>query len=210
MIAQHSYAARSTIFSGFDRTRLGFAADLRRDPTFFHGVVGKPVELREALSVLHSVVVSDLKYRPRDRFAFQAWLEEQDRKFLSSLGLKNEKVRARLQEIEERLGVLGRQRDVRLKDFYESRKDYFEWAYTQLFELSYIYDPVVAVHPDEISFEAFSRDESTYARLAAKYGCFSKIDEFECGTTNIDFSAALSKELDKMRTYRKTEFGVDP
>jgi hypothetical protein len=69
---------------------------------------------------------------------------------------------------------------------------------------------VVTVHPDELSFEAFSRDESSYARVAIRYDLFSRIDAFECGTTNVDFSQALNRQFARMRSYRDTRLDVDP
>jgi len=78
------------------------------------------------------------------------------------------------------------------------------------YELFYLLDPVITVHPDEVAFEAFSRDESTYARLAAKHELFDQVDEFQCGTINIDFSARLHGELERMRSYRRTRFDIDP
>ena len=41
-----------------------------------------------------------------------------------------------------------------------------------------------------------SKDESSYARVGVRYDLFERIDAFECGTTNIDFSAKLAGELD--------------
>ena len=89
-----------------------------------------------------------------------------------------------------------------------ARHDYFEWVYTHQYELNYLFDPVITVHPDEVFFEAFSRDESSYARLAAKYDLFEKIDEFECGTTNIDFSAKLHGELNNVNLFPDGTFGL--
>ena len=66
------------------------------------------------------------------------------------------------------------------------------------------------IPPDEVAFEAFSRDESTYARLAAKHELFDRIDEFQCGTTNVDFSTRLHGELERMRSYRSTRFDIAP
>ena len=87
---------------------------------------------------------------------------------------------------------------------------YIDHVYKNQYELSLILDPVVTVHPDEVAFEAFSRDESTCARLAAKYELFERVDEFQCGTTNVDFSTRLHGELERMRTYRRTRFDIDP
>ncbi|MEO1172636.1 MAG: SWIM zinc finger family protein, partial [Myxococcota bacterium] len=45
-------------------------------------------------------------------------------------------------------------------------------------------------------------------RVAAKYDCFSGIDGFECGTTNIDFSDRLHGEFSRLRSYRSTRLDV--
>ena len=73
-----------------------------------------------------------------------------------------------------------------------------------------LFDPVITVHPDEVFFECFSHDESSYGRLGAGYEVFEDIGEFACGTTNIDYSAALYDEFQKIRTYKETRFEIDP
>ena len=78
MIVQSRYQGRSAILNGLNQARVGFATNLLREPAFFRGELKDPLTLREALASLHAVVVSDFKYRPRDRLAFMAWLEEQD------------------------------------------------------------------------------------------------------------------------------------
>lgn len=210
MILTHSYQGRSGISSALGGGQVSFATNTLREPTYFHGVLGRPLLFREALAALYEVVVSDFKYRPRDRLAFKAWLEEQDRQFLANLSVKSEAARQRSDLLHARLGELDQARHQQLAPFYQARQAYFEYVYEHEYETSYLFDPVVTVHPDELSFEAFSRDESSYARLAAKYELFEKVDAFECGTTNIDFSVRLHDELDRMRTYRRTRFDVAP
>lgn len=210
MIAAFRYSGRSGIVNGLDRARVALATNTLREATYFRGTLGHPVTFREALAALYDVVVSDFKYRPRNRLEFQAWLEAQDRAFLASLGLKNQAIRERIQALEARLGELDRARLERLKPFHRARMEYIEYVYTNEYEKYLVLDPVITVHPDEVAFEAFSRDESTYARLAAHYELFDKIDEFQCGTTNIDFSIRLHGELERMRSYRRTRFDIDP
>ncbi|MCI0458036.1 MAG: SWIM zinc finger domain-containing protein [Gemmataceae bacterium] len=210
MIVQMRYAGRSAIVNGLRDARVVFATNRLREPTYFRGDLTQPVLFREGLAALYRVVVSDYKYRPRDRLEFRAWLEEQDRKFLESLGVKSKKAQQRLAELDNRLHELNAARTERLREFYRSRTDYFNFVYENEYERAYLFDPVVTVHPDEVSFEAFSRDESTYARLAGKYDLFANIKEFQCGTTNIDFSARLNNEMERMRTYRQTRFDVEP
>src|SRR5712691_3510960 len=209
MIVQSRYQGRSAILNGLNQARLGFATNVLREPAFFIGELKNPLLLREALAALYSVVVSDFKYRPRDRLAFNAWLEEQDRRFLANLGMKSVKAAARIKELDERRRQLDAVRNERLKPFHAARLKFFEYLYENEYDLTFLLDPVITVHPDEISFEAFSRDESTYARLAARFDLFGKVDEFACGTTNIDFSANLHNELERMRTYRQTRFAID-
>src|SRR5205085_12052472 len=84
VIVQSRYQGRSAILNGLNQARLGFATNVLLEPAFFIGELKNAVLLREALAALYSVVVSDFKYRPRDRLAFMAWLEEQDRQFLAN------------------------------------------------------------------------------------------------------------------------------
>lgn len=210
MMVQFKYAGSSAIVSGLRDSRVAFATNQLREATFFEGELARPLVFREALGALYDVVVSDYKYRPKDRLAFKAWLDEQDRKFLDSLMKSKPEVDQRIEAIEARLGELNIARDSVKKPFFSARHDFFEHLYENQYELDYIFDPVITVHPDELSFEAFSKDESSYGRLAAKYDLFGRIDSFECGTTNIDFGLGLHDQLDRMRSYRQTRFTIDP
>lgn len=210
MIFDFKYEGKSAIVQGLDAAKMGFASNTARSGAYFKGVLGRPHLFREALGALFSVVTSDFKYHPRDRAAFRAWMDEQDRRFVERLRAKGETSRARMEELEARLSVLDAEREVRYKPFYEARKRYFDHVWQNQWELNYLFDPVVTVHPDELFFEAFSKDESSYARVGVRYDLFSEVEAFECGTTNIDFSARLAGELDRVRSYRRTEFAVAP
>jgi len=69
-------------------------------------------------------------------------------------------------------------------------------------------DPVITVHPDQLFFEAFSNDESVYARLSAPFEAFEPEGEPSFGTTNIDFTWGLRDALQSLRTSRRTSFTV--
>jgi hypothetical protein len=210
MIFESRYSGRSGMVSGLREGHLGFATNGLREATFFEGTLAQPLLFREAMAALYHVVVSDYKYRPRDRSEFQAWLAKQDEQFLLSLAAKGSQTRQELERLEGRLAELNDARSLRLAPFHRARRSYFDYIYQNQFELSLLLDPVITVHPDEISFEAFSRDESSYARLAAKRDIFSDVGAYTCGTTNIDFSLRLHDEMEHLRTYRQTRFTVDP
>ncbi len=209
MIVPMRYAGRSGVANGLRATQVGLATNTLRDAAFFSGTLSQPLLVREGMAALHSVVVSDLKWRPRDRLAFRAWLEEQDKRFLSTLNVRSESVRARITELEGQRDALDAKRMKRLAPFYKARAEYFEWVCSHRWELQYLFDPVVSVQPDEVAFEAFSRDESSYARLALRRDLFEDVGDEALGTTNIDFSAALHHEMERVRSYRATRFSVD-
>ena len=210
MKLSYRYRGRSGVLNGLSQAHVAFATNELRETTYFKGTLGSPLVLREGLAALYDVVVSDFRYHPKDRTAFLAWLEDQDRRFLARLGADAEGSIAKLETLEARRDELERARLERMKPFFAARRQYFDWAYENQYELALVLDPVITVHPDEMSFEAFSRDESSYARLAVRYDVFSKVDAYECGTTNIDFSAKLHDQFDRMRSYRETRFDVDP
>jgi hypothetical protein len=87
---------------------------------------------------------------------------------------------------------------------------YFDYLYQKDRDAWFVLDPVITVHPDEVFFECFSQDESSYGRLGASYEVFKNVGDFACGTTNVDYSAALYDEFQKIRTYKSTIFEVDP
>lgn len=205
MKAEFRYQGRTGAIQTPGATRLGMATNLLREAAFFRGTLGDPRALREALATLYAVVVSDYKYRPKDRPAFFAWLAEQDRKFLASLGHDPEAI----SQANERLRELDERRNTRLRAFHQARERYIDYVYTNTFERWMLLDPVISIHPDQLQFEAFSKDESTYAAVSVDLNAFQRVHEFECGTTNVDFSTRLHHEFDRMRSYRQTHFEVN-
>jgi hypothetical protein len=71
-----------------------------------------------------------------------------------------------------------------------------------------ILDPVITVHHDQLFFEAFSNDQSSYVRLSAPLDAFEPEGEVRYGTTNIDFTAQLRDALTQLRSSRRTIFTV--
>ncbi len=210
MELHYRYTGTSGVVNGLRSSEMAFATNTLREAVFFDGLVSHPLLLREALAALYQVVVSDLKYRPRDREDFRRWLAEQDRKFLAGLGARTMAAREELAALSARLAELDESRRGRLEPFDRARRAFFDYFVQDEYDLAELLDPVITVHPDEISFEAFSRDESTYARVGASHELFGRVGAYECGTTNIDFSSKLHLELERMRSYRETRFEVAP
>src|SRR5947209_11084943 len=85
---------------------------------------------------------------------------------------------------------------------------YFGWLLRNDPLMFCILDPIITVHPDQVMFEVFSKDEGTYACLAFKRDAFEAPHDVSCGTTNIDFSQALYESVQQMRSYRATSLAV--
>ena len=71
-------------------------------------------------------------------------------------------------------------------------------------------DPIITVHPDRVSFEAFSGDQGAYVALHVDRTLFAPEGEIITGTTNIDFTAWLWAALAEMRSSRETWLRVGP
>jgi len=189
---------------------FGFATNALRPQGYLRGRLTHVERVREVLGTLHGVVVSDLKRRPKDREAWKRWLAEQDQKFLLGLKVKSQGAADALHAIESRLAVLDGRRAIRRAPFVAARRRYADYVVNHTSELMWLYDPVVTVHPDEVFFEAFSKDESSYARVGIDRALLKDEGDVVCGTTNIDFSRALARHLDRLRTYKDTTLQIGP
>lgn len=210
----YRYGGSSAVTSNANSTGIAFAPDTLRTPTFFVGQLGRHIPFREAISALHDVVVSDLRFKPKDKTQYKEWAAEQEKiwlgEYMAELMKNAPEINARIHTIKETLTKISQERTQIMSPFYKSRGEYYKYLYEKDRDTWFVLDPVITVHPDEVFFECFSQDESTYGKLGANYEVFDHISEFECGTTNIDYSAALYNEFQKIRTYKNTDFRIDP
>ena len=83
---------------------------------------------------------------------------------------------------------------------WEAQKAFLDNALSDDTKKTSALDPVLTVHPDEVSIEVFSRDESAYARLAFSNDLFAN-REAAHGTTFADLSRDLLDQVDRLRPY---------
>jgi hypothetical protein len=208
----YKFHGSSAVAGNANRTDMSFAPDVSRDPTFFNGVLGKNIAFREAMSALHHVVVSDLRFKAKDKSQYKEWAAQNETALLGEFLASGygENLEAQIKTLREEMSDIAKTRNSVLSPYYNAQKKYFDYLYQKEKDFWFVLDPVITVHPDEIFFECFSQDESSYGRLGCSYEVFKKIDNFACGTTNIDYSAALYNEFQKIREYKDTSFVVDP
>ncbi|MDX1904502.1 MAG: SWIM zinc finger family protein [Thermonemataceae bacterium] len=212
MLFNYKYGGQTNIVSNANETAMSFAPDTLRQPTFFVGKLNKKISFREAISALHHVVVSDLRFKPKDKTAYKEWAAQQEAIWLSEYveSLQIDKVNERVGQLRQELNEVYKEKEKYLGPFNKAKRAYFDYLYEKDKDAWFVLDPVITVHPDEVFFECFSQDESTYGKLSCSYNVFTEINEFACGTTNIDYSSALYNEFQKIRDYKETDFKIDP
>jgi hypothetical protein len=206
----YSYKGSTGVTESGGNTQMSFSPDTKRPPTYFIGELRQNVAFREAISALHDVVVSDMRFKPKDKTAYKEWVAKQTEIDWQLVAAQRQELANKIQPLQSELDELTKLSYQRLAPFYQARQQYFNYLYQKDLDAWFVLDPVITVHPDEVFFECFSQDESSYGRLGASYEVFKNISEFACGTTNIDYSAALYDEFQKIRSYKTTSLQVDP
>jgi hypothetical protein len=210
-----AYKGRSGVTRTDGGMALSFAPNLRRDRVSFVGDLRDPLGFREAVSALHAVVVSDLKFRPKDKSAYQAYLKRMQEREQAIRQLAYKSAKEQLLAVEPEPippGLEPRFQSLREK-YWGARVRYADYLARNdpaLFRVLVPCDPVITVAPDVLFFECFSKDESSYACLTVDRDGFATSGDVALGTTNVDYSLALFEEFQRLRTYRRTRFAVDP
>jgi hypothetical protein len=211
---RYKYYGSTTVDDSAASQAFSFAPDTLRPPTSFEGVLRRDshahLVFREALSALHSVVVSDLRYRGRDPAAYRQWLADNEKSLLAQFMQQAKDLKGQVSSLTSELRQLRARKAAVLEPFYRARRGYFDWLYNANRDAWFVLDPVITVHPERLLFEAFSQDESSYCAVSVRHDVFDRTAQMACGTTNIDYSASLLEEFQKIRDYKATRFQVDP
>lgn len=216
MNVKFSYLGRSGLSPIAGGQLLCFAPNLAREAVSFDAPLLQPLRFREAISALHDVVISDLRFKPRDKTAYEEW-KKTERSRVASL---------RQQTYQEAKTQLLARHDEPVppdleKQFAHCRSQYWDARVKysnylrqndmQLWRMLMPCDPVITVADDVVFFECFSADESSYGCLTVNRDTnFGKSAETRLGTTNVDYSWDLFENFQSLRTYRETRFKVDP
>jgi hypothetical protein len=206
----YKFKGDTSVKSNAHATDMSFAPDVHREPTYFSGNLNKHIPFREAISALHDIVVSDFRFKPKDKSDYKEWAKQQEDFWLAEYMKGSAEVEQKLKAVRTELETIRRQKDDITGPFYKAKRKYFDYLYQSNKDAWFVLDPVITVHPDELFFECFSQDESSYGKLGCNYNVFNKVNEFKCGTTNIDYSSDLYNEFQKIREYKDTNFNIDP
>ncbi len=206
----YSYLGSSGVRNRGEGTAMSFVPDARREPTFFRGRLRKNIAFREAISALHDVVISDLRYQPKDKTHYKEWLERQEMVDWAAVSGQRAEVERLVAPLQRELNEVNQRISEQMSAYWRAQSSLYTYMYERDRNVWFVLDPVITVPPAEVFFECFSQDESSYGRLGASYEVFKDIGEFACGTTNVDYSSELYDEFQKIRSYKETDFEVDP
>jgi predicted DNA-binding WGR domain protein len=106
------------------------------------------------------------------------------------------------------LAYLRLRRETASLNVRQAQQAFFAWALRNDPVAFVLLDPVVTVHPDQVFFEVFSKDEGAYAKLGLDLAALDLASQPTCGTTNIDFSPSLFAGVEQMRSYRRTRLSI--
>jgi hypothetical protein len=207
---RYRYLGKSTAASDSRSTEVSFAPDSLRPPTYFVGQLHQHLPFREAISALHDVVVSDQRFQPRDLTAYRAWLAQNEQAMLAEFIERKGRLTTEIAQVRAQLQDMNRQSTAILEPFYRARSEFWRHLWLHDRDAWILLDPVISVHPDEIFFECFSEDESSYGKLSCSHNVFTHVSEKAHGTTNIDYSDGLYAEFQKIRSYKRTTLAIDP
>jgi hypothetical protein len=211
-----AYLGHSTLSQSGAGQLLSLSPNLSREPVSFDAPLLQPLRFREAISALHDVVISDLRFKPRDKTAYEEW-KKGERSRVSSL--RQQTFQAAKKEIlakrEEAVPPDLEKHFAHLRAVYwTARQKYSSYLLKHdptVWRALMPCDPVITVADDVVFFECFSADESSYGCLTVnRESVFGKSAETKFGTTNVDYSWDLFSHFQSLRSYRETRFKVDP
>src|SRR5436190_2988329 len=216
MNVKFAYLGRSALSPVAGGQVLSLAPNLAREPVCFDAPLLQPLRFREGISALHDVVISDLRFKPRDKTAYEEWKKNERSRVLSlrqqTFQQAKKEILARREEavapdLEKQFGHYRR-------IYWDARQKYANYLLKNdpsVWRMLMPCDPVITVADDVVFFECFSADESSYGCLTVeREAAFGKSAETRLGTTNVDYSWDLFNHFQSLRSYRETRFKVDP
>lgn len=209
-----AYLGHSRLTTSTSSELLTLAPNLAREPVAFDAPLLKPLRFREAISSLHDVVVSDLRFKKRDKSAYEEYKKIEQHRLAN---IRREAIKEAREKVLARADVpidLDRQFNKQVKKYWKLRLEYsaiLQRSDPALWRMLTPCDPVITVADDVCFFECFSADESAYGCLTVnREDGFGRSENLQLGTTNVDYSWDLYHHFQALRSYKETRFKVDP
>lgn len=192
---------------------VSFGADVSQSSVYLNVEVLPGQAFARLMLALGKVVRMRDTAEVKDHSAYQAWVQGEYLKELDSEMLdqarrvealleKRKQLREQVDALQHRIHPYTRSIAAYEASVGKARRRFWDWLYTHNRDAWFVLDPIVSVQPDATFFEAFSLDESTYARVTLPHAATRGEQPPVLGTTNIDFGTGLERELARTRSYR--------
>ena len=217
MLVTQNYAQRSAAIMDLNGLWLNVATEQSRPSVRLHATIKDGLTYARLMLTLYAVVTTDLRTPKKDRTTYFEWVHQ---RYLEELAEQQAEALTRLPALRNQRNALKQQIKTMHQDinelygqansteYWEAYRRYSNYLSKYNRELWYALDPVVSVHPDCVIFEAFSKDESSYGRVTVPMAKMELQGSVDYGTTNIDFSPDLAREIGRIRSYRPTDLQV--
>lgn len=209
-----AYLGHSSLTTTASSELLTLAPNLAREPVAFDAPLLKPLRFREAISALHDVVVSDLRFKKRDKSAYEEYKKIEQHRLAN---IRRDAIKQAREKVLARANVpadFDKQFNKQVKRYWSLRLEYsaiLQRSDPALWRMLTPCDPVITVADDVCFFECFSSDESAYGCLTVnREDGFGRSENLQLGTTNVDYSWDLYHHFQALRSYKETRFKVDP
>ena len=206
MEVTQTYAQESTAVSNAEGSHFDFSAELSRKPVALHAMIRNSLSYAKLMLALRRVVLNNLGKKEQDHSRYQAWVQNEYYKelptYMQQIAPKQKELLNRKRALQKEQSEIGNQLRPLRKIMWDAQSEYYNYLYKHERKKWRLLDPVISVHPDAVIFEAFSLDESTYARVSVPNENLETFGEVQYGTTNIDFSQGLADEIYRVRSYR--------
>ena len=165
-----AYLGRSSLSSTAGGQLLSLAPNLAREPVAFDAPLRHPLRFREAISALHDIVISDLRFKPRDKSAYEEWKKNERHRVAALRTSAYQQAKQEILSRREEPVPPGLEREFnRCRKLYWAARlkysNYLRQNDPELWRLVMPCDPVITVADDVVFFECFSADESSYGCL---------------------------------------------
>jgi len=211
MFERQSRKTNSVASSKANEAAFSIGTDLNCDPVYLSGEVIPSKTFAQAMLALGKVV-QIRKPQKKDHSAYQQWVQGE---YLRILDDTQPDRMSRHNALIERRNALTQEENALtdkinvLKSVMASKtREYFTWLYENDRNAWIVLDPIVSVQKDGTFFEAFSGDESIYARVFLPHSALASAEKPSLGTTNIDYSLTLEREFARVRSYRPMSLTV--
>lgn len=212
MFSFTSKFALSQAGSTAETSFVSFGTDVTQDPAFLEAEIKTSTAFAQTMLVLGDVVRSNDAYQEKDRSTYQAWVRDEYVKELPEQFVLAQQQLPGLLEAKQKLQSSIASKNDKIaslrKSLQASKAAYYKWLAATDREMWWALDPIVSVQRDATYFEAFSQDESVYARVTLPHHALLMTAKPKVGTTNIDFSIPLEREFARARSYRPLKLTV--